>query len=386
MELNFQTIAHPALGRMVDQIRAAGADSRVLHIQGGNTKAFYGQTVGSLPSDQLLSTADLPHDFVHEPSELVITASGGMPLQALQDQLNTAYQYLPFEPPHFGPNATVGGMVAAGLSGPSRGYSGSVRDHVLGLHLLDGQGQVLQFGGQVIKNVAGYDVSRLMAGSMGQLGVIVQVSLKVMRHPSLQSTVVFGWKQGEALEKLNKFAGMPIPLTASCWRIIDGAPQLAVRFCGSKTAVEASVEIMIKQGGRLLSPPQAAQHWVGLQEHTLPFFTLAADECLWRISVPDSCPPLHFGGSSDWPTLVEWRGAMRWVKAPASAANALRACATAAGGHATLFRTNNPQDKEAGVFTPLSPALQRVNENLLARLDPKRVFNTGRMGVLATAT
>ncbi len=210
----------PALAALSEQIRLAVANGQTLHIQGGNTKAFYGDRSRQQPGDGVLSTASLPLKCDHEPTELVVTASGNLPLAQLQSVLADKGQYLPFDPPHFGDAAAVGGMVAAGLSGPARASSGSVRDYVLGVHVLDGKGDLLQFGGQVMKNVAGYDVSRLLAGSMGQLGLIVEVSLKVLPLPVADLTLVLQATQAEALRRLNAWSALPLPrpIWALFWR------------------------------------------------------------------------------------------------------------------------------------------------------------------------
>lgn len=393
----------PALVALSEQIRLAAASGQTLHIQGGNTKAFYGDTSWRRPSDGVLSTASLPLKCDHEPTELVVTASGNLPLAQLQSVLADKGQYLPFDPPHFGDAATVGGMVAAGLSGPARASSGSVRDYVLGLHLLDGRGDLLQFGGQVMKNVAGYDVSRLLAGSMGQLGLIVEVSLKVLPLPVADLTVVLQATQAEALRRLNAWSALPLPLHASAW--LAGADyandtrgahdsaqtasgQLFVRLRGAQAAVASAQQRLGQEGARPIDRNIANALWLGLREHTHAFFALPTGTALWRLSVPDTCPPLPLGATA----LLEWGGAQRWVKAPVSAAASLRAMAQAAGGHATWFRgaadrvayaSSGAVPTRTPVFTPLSPTLERIHRQLFAQLDPSGVWNTGRMGCVA---
>jgi glycolate oxidase FAD binding subunit len=390
----------PALAALSEQIRLAAANGQTLHIQGGNTKAFYGDRSRRQPGDGVLSTASLPLKCDHEPTELVVTASGNLPLAQLQSVLADKGQYLPFDPPHFGDAATVGGMVAAGLSGPARSSSGSVRDYVLGVHVLDGKGDLLQFGGQVMKNVAGYDVSRLLAGSMGQLGVIVEVSLKVLPLPLADLTLVLQATQAEALRRLNAWSALPLPLNASAWLADAGdadqasgrhAPsqspsgQLFVRLRGAQAAVASAQQRLGQEGAHAIDGSTANSLWLSLREHTHAFFALPTDTALWRISVPDTCPPLPLGASA----LLEWGGAQRWVKAPVSAAASLRAMAQAAGGHATLFRgAADPMPSASSVaapvltpvFTPLSPTLERIHRQLFAQLDPSGVWNTGRMG------
>lgn len=375
----------PALAAMSEQILTAAAAGQTLHIQGGNTKVSYGERSGRQPNDGVLSTASLPFKCDHEPTELVVTASGNVLLSQLQSVLAAKGQYLPFDPPHFGDAATVGGMVAAGLSGPARASSGSVRDYVLGVHLLDGKGDVLQFGGQVMKNVAGYDVSRLLAGSMGQLGVIVEVSLKVQPLPVADLTLVLEATQAQALQRLNAWAALPLPLNASAW-LADGDDatgagdgQLFVHLRGAQAAVASAHQRLAQEGARAVEFSAANALWPSLREHTHQFFSLPPGMAMWRLSVPDTCPPLPMGVAP----LLEWGGAQRWVKAPVSAAASLRAMAEAAGGHATLFRCAVGEGHATAVFTPLSPALARIHRQLFAQLDPSRVWNTGRMGCLA---
>lgn len=371
-----------ALSQVADQIKAAGADRRILRIQGGGTKAFYGAGTDPLGNDSLLSTGHLNGVCEHEPTELVVTASAGMPLIALQEVLSRANQSLPFDPPSFGETATVGGMVGAGLSGPSRASVGSVRDYVLGLHLLNGQGDLLQFGGQVMKNVAGYDVSRLMVGSLGQLGVMTQVSLKVLPFAAAEASVVFSMEQAQALSHLNTWAGQPLPLNASLWVMCEQGPQLTLRLRGAKAAVASALELFARQGGKVLDQQEARVRWQSVQEQTHSFFTLQEGMSLWRLSVPDTTPELQLPGIGQASEmLVEWGGALRWLKAQAAAAPAVRAAVAAVGGHATLFRVAAPSDTDFGVFSPLTPALAHVHAQLLAQLDPLGVFNSGRLGL-----
>jgi glycolate oxidase FAD binding subunit len=269
---------------------------------------------------------------------------------------------LPFEPPHFGPAATLGGCVASGLSGPRRPYAGAARDFVLGVRLLDGKGEDLRFGGQVMKNVAGYDVSRLMAGSLGTLGLLTEISLKVLPAPAVETTLRLELGAAEAISAMNEWAGKPLPISATAFR--NG--QLRVRLSGARSAVEATSK---KLGGTPADPAEAAKYWSGIREQADPFF--AGDAPLWRLSIKSTTPPLDLPGTQ----LVEWSGALRWLKSSADA-KVIRDAAFRAGGHATLFRA---ADKSSGVFQPLAPALMRLHRNLKAALDPAGIFNPGRL-------
>jgi glycolate oxidase FAD binding subunit len=348
---------------LAERVRAAAAAGTPLRVRGGGSKDFYGQAL----TGDILDIA--PHSGVtsYEPSELVVTARAGTSLAALEALLAAQGQCLPFEPPHFGgamgAKATVGGMVASGLSGPARASVGAVRDYMLGVVLLNGKGERLVFGGQVMKNVAGYDVSRLMAGSLGTLGVLLEVSLKVLPVAPQEATLVFDLDEAAALRQLNRWGALPLPVNASCWR----GGRLWVRLRGAKAAVAAAQTSM---GGEVLDS-DAARHWTALCEQTQPFFALQAGESLWRLSVPDSAAPLNLGE-----TLVEWGGAQRWLKRPDGDAALVRAAAAQVNGHATLFRSAG---KSVPVFSALKPPLDRIHRELKKQFDPAGVFNPGRM-------
>jgi FAD/FMN-containing dehydrogenase len=361
----------PALRRLIDHVLSARDAQAALDIRGSGSKAFYGHA----PRGEALSLAGLAGISSHEPTELVITARAGTPLAELEAALLEHGQCLPFEPPRFADRAggpgggTVGGMVAAGLAGPARASAGSVRDYVLGVTLLDGQGQLLRFGGQVMKNVAGYDVSRLMAGSLGVLGVICEVSLKVLPRPPASATLCFDCDEAQALQRLNQWAGQPLPISASAWH----AGRLTLRLSGAQAAVQAAAR---RLGATPLDEPAAASWWDELRDQRHPFFTLtgaelAAGTALWRLSVPDTAPPLALRGEQ----FIEWGGAQRWWRSD-DQAEWVRAAAHQAGGHATLFRA---ADKSAGVFAPLAAPLLRIHRGLKQAFDPAGVFNPGRL-------
>ncbi len=356
----------PTLTRLVDQVRSARTRKVALHIEGGGTKSFYGEPVrGGEP----LPMRDLAGISSYEPSELVVTVRAGTPLAELEAALAEKNQCLAFEPPRFAAGGTVGGMVAAGLAGPARAAVGGVRDFVLGATLLNGRAEVLSFGGQVMKNVAGYDVSRLLAGSLGVLGAILEVSLKVLSRAPATTTLRFDIDQAEALKRLNAWGGEPLPLNASAW----WERTLVVRLSGAVAAVQAAAK---KLGGEVIEPTMAETFWGGLRDHHDEFFTSAekatqGSACLWRLGVPSTAPPLVLPGEQ----LVEWGGAQRWLCTGAPAA-AVREAAAAVGGHATLFRAH---DKTAGVFAPLAPPLARIHRQLKLAFDPERVFNPGRL-------
>ncbi len=360
-----------ALSHAVEQIRAATAGSTPLRIRGGGSKDFYGQVL----QGEILDTRGLSGIVSYEPSELVVTVRAGTPLAELEALLATRGQHLAFEPPHFGEGATVGGMVAAGLAGPARPAAGGVRDYVLGIQMVNGNAEVLGFGGQVMKNVAGYDISRLLTGALGTLGLITEVSLKVLPMATAQATLVFELDEGEAMRRLNTWGGQPLPLSASYWAPEQGKGRLCVRLRGATAAVHAACKSM---GGQRSDELVAAAGWTGLREQTLPFFTLAADQCLWRLSVPDTSGVLTLDQGTD-SGLVEWGGALRWIKAPGDAAERLRAAAEAVGGTATLFRfAAGDTARRQTVFHGLSLPLHRIHAALKKQFDPAGIFNRAR--------
>ena len=364
-----------ALSQIARRIRAVVADATPLRIRGGGTKDFHGEVL----QGDVLDTAALTGITSYEPSELVVTVRAGTPLAELEAALAEKGQCLPFEPPHFGENAaagTVGGMVAAGLSGPARASVGAVRDYVLGATLVNGRGEVLTFGGQVMKNVAGYDVSRVLAGSLGTLGVIAEVSLKVLPVAPAEATLEFTCNQADALRLLNEWGGRPLPLNASCWFEQAGVGTLYLRLRGAVAAVEAACAHL---GGERKENALAAVEWRSLRDQQHPWF--AADEgamALWRLSVPQTAPVLAIDGNAP---LVEWHGGQRWYKAPAEHAARIRDIAHAAGGHATLFRM--PASRAAGGDVPrfdaLSAPVARIHRALMHEFDPHRIFNRGRL-------
>jgi glycolate oxidase FAD binding subunit len=354
------------LAALADRVRAAAAQGTPLRIRGGGTKDFYGEP----PQGELLDTRALQGIVTYEPSELVVTVRAGTPLADLEQALAQSGQSLPFEPPHFGRGATVGGMVAAGLSGPARASVGSARDYVLGLNLINGRGEELVFGGQVMKNVAGYDVSRLMVGAMGTLGLITEVSLKVLPVAPAEATLRFELPQARALQQLHAWGGQPLPLNASRWQNDAGTGTLFLRLRGAVAAVEAACRSL---GGQRIDAAQAAQDWDACREQQSPWFMARADRDLWRLSVPQTAPVLEL---PDIP-FVEWHGGERWVRvAPADGAR-VREAALAAGGHATLFRT--PRADTAGRMTPLAPVIASIHQRLQQQFDPAAIFNRGRL-------
>lgn len=344
------------LHSLQSRIRTAAAERRALCIRGGGSKDFYG---GALEGETL-DVRDLAGIVDYEPAELVVTARAGTPLMDLERILAERGQMLAFEPPRFNERATLGGAVASGLSGPRRAYSGALRDFVLGVRMLDGRGDDLRFGGKVIKNVAGFDVSRLMAGSLGTLGVLTEVTLKTLPRPPAECTLRFSMDQVQALRHMNQWAARPLPLSATAWQ----DAQMHVRLSGATAAVRVAQKQL---GGEIVDCE--AQFWDNVREQRLAFFHNAPE--IWRVSVPSSTPPLDI----DCPTLLEWGGALRWLSGPLDG-RALQTQLGPYGGHATRYRAKT---KSKGDFAPMAPALTLLHQRLKGVFDPAGIFNQGRL-------
>ena len=409
---------HGALAELRERVTAAHHEHRPLRLRGAGTKDFYGegalggdtqQSQGpggnssdgnssdgntsdghaahretsatkplrrGVPEPELLDLRPYRGIVDYEPSELVITARCGTPLSEIEAALTDRGQFLAFEPPAFRGDPTLGGVIAAGLCGPRRMYAGAARDFVLGAKLLDANGEVLRFGGQVMKNVAGFDVSRLLCGSLGILGVITEVSLKVLPRPRAEDTLRFEMTAKDAIEAFNRWSGQPLPLSGAAWC----AGVAWIRLSGAAAAVRAAHE---RLGGERVHPTSASQWWNALRHCTHPVFESST---LWRLSVPDTTPPLELPGEP----LIDWGGALRWYASeirspgdgPAPAATVAgklpdaREVASAAGGTALCWRGISPA---GGRFHPLRPTVAALHRRLKERFDPHGIFNPGRM-------
>ena len=350
-----------AIDAIRDAVVRAGETRRALRIVGGGTKDFYGASL----EGRVLDVRPVAGIVDYDPTELVIVARAGTPIDEVERTMASAGQMLAFEPPRFAPGGTLGGAVASGLSGPRRPYAGAVRELVLGAKVVDGRGRHLAFGGRVMKNVAGFDVSRLMCGAMGTLGVLTEVSLKCLPRPKAEETRVWELPSDEAIRRVNEWGGQPLPISATCWH--HGT--LAVRFSGAPSAVAAA---LAKLGGTPV--PHADAFWAGVRDHVHTFFHAAARgrHPLWRLSVKSTAAHADFGGEQ----LIEWGGALRWLAAtPKTDVAKLRAWAAAQGGHATMFRANEPL---AGAFHPLPPTMAGLHRRLKAAFDPNAILNPGR--------
>lgn len=358
-------MAEPGIEALQDAVRRAAAVRSPLRIVGGGTKDFYG---GKLAGDTL-AMKSVSGIVDYQPTELVITARAGTPLDEIESTMRAAGQMLAFEPPRFAAGGTLGGAIATGLSGPRRPYAGAARDLVLGVEVIDGTGRALSFGGRVMKNVAGFDVSRLMTGAMGTLGVLTSVSLKCAPLPREESTRVFEMSADEAIRKANEWGGQPLPLSATCFH----QGRLALRLSGAAPAVASAVA---KLGGEALVGDDG--FWESVRDHRHAFFAgaVAGRAPLWRLSVRSTAPYTDLGGDQ----LVEWGGALRWLASgPRTETAKVRAWAASQGGHATMFRA---ADRAADVFAPLPPVLAGLHKRLKATFDPQGILNPGRLASL----
>jgi glycolate oxidase FAD binding subunit len=353
-------------GELQQQVLDAFRNEMPLNITGGNSKTF----LGNPGTDQTLDVSRHRGIVEYDPRELVLTARGGTTLQEIEAALAEVGQMLVFEPPHFGDNATLGGTIACGLSGPRRPYSGSARDFVLGCQLLNGCGEILRFGGQVMKNVAGYDVSRLMAGAHGTLGIMLEISLKVLPRPAASITLERKCSPAEAIASMSDLLSKPYPVDGACYH--DG--HCYVRISGSARAVK---ETRAKIPGDVLAYAEA--FWYALREHELPFFSdpsfngpsLNSKGALYRIMVKPATPPLPIEGS--W--LLDWGGAQRWLFSDEDVAS-IRRRVDLAGGHVTVFRGGQQTEE---IFQPLAAPLLTIHQRLKTSFDPKNIFNRGRL-------
>jgi len=368
-----------------EQILAAVKNKTPLSIEGGGTKSWY----GNANSYAKLDTRTYSGILEYQPEELVITACAGTPLKEIEAALVNKNQMLAFEPPHFGESATFGGAIAAGLAGPGRISAGNLRDFVLGVRILDGKGQDLSFGGKVMKNVAGYDVSRLLPGSMGTLSLLLEASVKVLPRPAATTSLLCNITQARALQLVNEWAGQPLPLSASCWigSSTGGDGELTIRLAGAAAAVKAAILIMgATVNASELDPQVATEFWVALREQQLVvFLNLNSDETLYRLALPAACGPLTLENISG-DIALEWHGQQRWLKAPGDDATyaSIKALATAHGGHASRFKQGSNIDPGKQRFTLLSEqvhssALEAVQARLRTAFDPAGIFATSRL-------
>jgi glycolate oxidase FAD binding subunit len=339
-----------------ERIASAFAGKKPVSIRAGNSKNFYGHPC----EGETIDVSQHSGVLEYEPSELVIQARAGTALADIENLLDQHRQMLAFEPPHFSPTGTLGGAVASGLAGPGRPFTGSVRDSVLGVGLINGRGDSLNFGGRVMKNVAGYDVSRLMAGALGTLGLLTDISLKVLPKPASEYTLQQVCSQQDAIQRCSQWMSKPLPLSAACWF----EDHLYLRLSGTETAIRQAQHQL---GDTPLE--QAPGWWAAIRDQQHDFFQ--RQTALWRLSVPPATPPLAIDG--EW--LIDWAGGQRWLSSTESA-ETVRCITASVGGHATLFRNG---DRTTDVFHPLPAPMFKLHRRLKQALDPNGILNPGRL-------
>jgi glycolate oxidase FAD binding subunit len=343
--------------KLREHVLIARANQTPLQLHGARTKDFYGESLAGEPLD----VSGYRGIVDYEPSELVISARCGTPLSEIETALAGSGQFLAFEPPRFGGrDPTLGGVIATGLSGPRRMQVGAARDFVLGATLLAADGELLRFGGQVMKNVAGFDVSRLLCGSLGILGIMTELSIKVLPLPRAQETMRLEMPAREAVDAFNRWAGQPLPISAAAWH----GGHAWVRLSGAEPAVNSARDII---GGERISPTVASQWWDALRHYTHPLFS---DTSVWRVSVPATAPPLRIPSEP----LIDWGGALRWYAGDSGAID-VRGLAVAVGGTAMRWRGAVPDSR----FHPLPPAIVEIHRRLKHSFDPEGIFNPGRL-------
>ena len=327
-----------------------------MQITAGNSKTFYAQEI----TGEALSVKEHSGVVHYEPTELVISARCGSRLQAIESILAEQNQMLAFDPPTFSEHTTLGGCIAAGLSGPRRPFAGAARDATLGISMINGNGEILKFGGEVMKNVAGYDVSRLLVGSMGTLGIILDMSLKVLPRPELEMTSCFELTERASISRVNKICAQAYPVSATCY---DGK-QLYVRLSGTESGVTKAQDML---GGERLE--KDSDFWTSIKNQNHPFFS--SKKRIWRLSIKPATPPLELLGEQ----LIEWRGGQRWL-ASDQAPDIIREMIDKHGGHATIFKNAEENDL---VFHPVSGKLHELHMNVKLAMDPHCLFNPYRM-------
>jgi glycolate oxidase FAD binding subunit len=346
-------------GDLTEELKATAKQALVkkqtLRIVGGGSKSF----LQTATADAELDLSEYTGVIAYEPSELYITARAGTPMAEIEALLTEHNQMLACEPPHFGEKATLGGVVACGFSGPRRPFGGAVRDHILGVKIINGAGEVLQFGGQVMKNVAGFDVSRLMVGARGTLGALLEISIKVMPRPELEETLLFRCPFDDAPKRMSELARRPIPVSALAW----AEDHIFLRLSGTAAAINAA---HAQIGGE---PSNSKNFWEQVGEQTHPFFTRKAP--MWRLSLP----PAASLEIPEEDVLMDWGGGLRWWHTDKSAAE-VEALASEHGGYAYLFRDAMPVAGDA----PSAGSLA-IHRHLKKSFDPHGIFNPGLMGI-----
>lgn len=362
---------------LFDQVNHAYENKTPICIEGNGTKRSLGYSINS--EHTVVSTSEHSGIINYEPVELVMTARAGTTLAEIDAALAENKQTLSCDPARFGGQATIGGSLATNQAGPSRPWAGSLRDHVLGVNLINGKGEHLRFGGKVMKNVAGYDVSRLQAGAMGTLGIMTEISFKVLPYANATMSVRQASSQNDAINSMNQLAGKPTPLSAASW--VNG--YLYLQFSGAQSAVDKALETFTIEHSKaeILSIEQASDFWIKLRDQQLDFFNdLSSKESLWRFSIRSTAWDDFSHNIDDKAWLADWGGSLRWLKGDFNQ-DKLSQWAQKHGGEVTLFSNNKDVFTGAGQITlpPMNSVIQRIQTNLKNSFDPQRILNNGRL-------
>jgi glycolate oxidase FAD binding subunit len=355
--------------QLVDQVKACIDNNQKIIVEGAGTKKSLGRSTYN-DSARVIATKEHTGIINYEPVELVMTVRSGTTLKEIDEALAENNQVLACDPPRFNGEATFGGSLAANLSGPSRPWLGSIRDHVLGVNLINGRGEHLRFGGKVMKNVAGYDVSRLQAGAMGTLGLMTEMSFKVLPKLAVTSTLRAEATQADAIRIMNELSGQPKPLMGACW--LDN--HLYLRLSGAKSAVEGTLEQWLKKltNPKELSVIEALTFWSNLREQSNSFFSQRnANDSLWRFSL-NSAAPAHLEGEH-W--LIDWAGSQRFLKGDFSQED-LSTWVREQGGEVVLYQGG---DRTQEIITEPNSVMKTLQKNIKHSFDPQNIFNAGRL-------
>lgn len=353
----------------IDQVKNCIDKKQKIIIEGGSTKKELGRDTGSSDTHKIMTKQ---HTGIvnYEPVELVMTVRAGTTIKEIADVLAENSQVLACDPPHFDGKATIGGTLGANVSGPSRPWLGSIRDHVLGVNLINGSGEHLRFGGKVMKNVAGYDVSRLQAGAMGTLGLMTEISFKVLPKTAVTMTLSIEATQADAILMMNELSGQPKPIMGACW----SNNYLYLRLSGAKSAVEGTAKQWQHKFSafKMLSESDALVFWASLRERANEFFSeREKSEPLWRFSL-NSAAPVYLEGER-W--LLDWAGSQRWLKGEFSQKE-LSAWASKQGGEVVLYQGG---DRTKEIIAEPNSVMKKLQTNIKHSFDPHNIFNAGRL-------
>lgn len=395
-----------------EETRAIVADALAsktpLQIIGSGTRRGLGRPVAA---DHVLSLQNLSGVSLYEPDELVMRAGPGTPMDQIRMQLDQHGQMLAFEPPDYGPllgnaagEGTIGGILAGNLAGPRRIKAGAARDHFLGVEAVSGRGELFKSGGRVVKNVTGYDLCKLMAGSWGTLGAMTEVTVKVLPAPEKTRTVLIACADvAPAVAAMNRALSSPHDVSGAAWIPQSAASRSGVSYIAGGGAALAAIRVEgigASVGARCASLREELAEFGDIEElHTqnsLTFWREIRDVRLldgdgvkpgvvWRISLPpDAAPKLldHLYAAVDIEAFLDWGGGLIWARVTGmtdAGSYVIRRAMMACGGHATIMRADIATRTTVPVFHPESRTVERLTRNIKEAFDPEGILNPGRM-------